>query len=268
MYFFVSFFDIRCEMSYVPRRTLMNSLTKQLIELGLTEKQALIYIAVLELGNAPVTDISRRALVKRPTTYVILRELEAIGLVTQLSSGNTTLFLAQKPANLGNRLQQQLKVYQSIKSELGDLYLKENPRPSASYYSGADEVRGVYEMFLVEHSDVDLVWSDLERFSEEVPGVLERLLECIQDGGYTVRELVTRSPFHLEYAANHTSRFHDTRVLNEKFEFYDNSALFGSALITTSLTHEPFAVLIDSKHANQSYRSLFDVAWSVSHPVR
>jgi sugar-specific transcriptional regulator TrmB len=48
---------------------------------GLTEKEAKVYLACLEISPASVAGIAELAGVKRPTAYVILKGLSARGLV-------------------------------------------------------------------------------------------------------------------------------------------------------------------------------------------
>ena len=43
---------------------------------GLHEKEAKVYLALLELGTADVSDIAAKAGVKRPTSYLVLDELK------------------------------------------------------------------------------------------------------------------------------------------------------------------------------------------------
>jgi sugar-specific transcriptional regulator TrmB len=53
----------------------MNPIIIQLKELGLTEKQAKIYLALVEIGKGTAYAIAKQAKLKRPITYVILEEL-------------------------------------------------------------------------------------------------------------------------------------------------------------------------------------------------
>ena len=53
----------------------MQNITETLINLGLNEKQAKVYLALLQLGQAGVTAVAEKAGTKRPTTYLILEEL-------------------------------------------------------------------------------------------------------------------------------------------------------------------------------------------------
>ncbi len=57
-------------------------LIKDLIEFGLSEKEAKIYIALLELEIATVNEIAKKAGVNRSSTYVTLDGLISKGFVS------------------------------------------------------------------------------------------------------------------------------------------------------------------------------------------
>lgn len=56
---------------------------KILQELGLTEIEAKIYLASLELGTDTVLKIAKKAEVKRPTAYIALDSLFSKGFVSK-----------------------------------------------------------------------------------------------------------------------------------------------------------------------------------------
>ena len=61
----------------------MSDLIQELGHLGLSEKEAAVYLASLELGPAPVQDISHKAKVNRATTYVMIESLMGRGLISR-----------------------------------------------------------------------------------------------------------------------------------------------------------------------------------------
>ena len=73
------------------------NLAKKLESVGLTEKQAKVYVAALFLGPSAVQRIGEQAEVNRATTYVILAELAEMGLVSETNEGKKTLFVAEPP---------------------------------------------------------------------------------------------------------------------------------------------------------------------------
>ncbi len=68
---------------------------EKLKKLGLTEKEAVIYINALSLGTFSVSSIAQKTGIKRPTCYIILDELIKKNLVTRVPRAKKP-FLRQK----------------------------------------------------------------------------------------------------------------------------------------------------------------------------
>ena len=75
----------------------MDQLIAELTHLGLGEKEALVYLAALELGPAPVQDISHKAKVNRATTYVMIESLSTRGLISTFVKGKKRYYSAESP---------------------------------------------------------------------------------------------------------------------------------------------------------------------------
>ena len=63
----------------------MNELLNSIKDLGLNDKEAKVYLALLKFGEANVSDIADEAGMKRPTVYVILDEIRKKGLDESLT---------------------------------------------------------------------------------------------------------------------------------------------------------------------------------------
>ncbi len=75
----------------------MDKIRFQLEALGLTQKEALVYLALLETGEATAYRIAERSSVKHPTAYVVLEELRKKGLVLKIPRAKRQLFVAKSP---------------------------------------------------------------------------------------------------------------------------------------------------------------------------
>jgi len=53
----------------------MNQLNETLLQMGLNEKEAKVYLACLELGGATIAEIAEKSGVKRTSIYNFLEEL-------------------------------------------------------------------------------------------------------------------------------------------------------------------------------------------------
>lgn len=96
-------------------------LAAKLQSVGLTDKQARVYVAALFLGSASAQKIAQQSEVNRATTYVILDELAEMGLVSQSTEGKKTVFVAEPPEALERYLDGQKSSIETKKNELKSL---------------------------------------------------------------------------------------------------------------------------------------------------
>ena len=125
--------------------------TKQLQELGLSDKESLIYIQSLQIGSAPASILGKRGTINRSTAQYICQSLTQKGLMNVLQKNNAYIYTAESPEKLKILLQREQKkldqkssnLEQTIKSlhTFQGTALNES---TAKYYQGS---HGIIEMF-------------------------------------------------------------------------------------------------------------------------
>lgn len=73
---------------------------KQLMEFGLDDKEAKIYLAILELGGESVLQIAKKAKLNRVSTYEALKSLSKMGLISSFTKGKRVHYGAADPDRL------------------------------------------------------------------------------------------------------------------------------------------------------------------------
>lgn len=116
-----------------------------LIQAGLDEKQAKIYLACLELGKAKAPTIARKAEIKRTTTYGILDELVGMGLVSVIIKGKSRLFKAEDPQVIVELLESRKKQITEILPQLRDVFTNFQIRPTIQFFEGREGIKRIYE---------------------------------------------------------------------------------------------------------------------------
>jgi sugar-specific transcriptional regulator TrmB len=123
-------------------------------ELGLSNKEARVYVACLKLGPSPVQRIADQSGIKRVTTYVILESLVGLGLVSQNIKGKKTYFVAEEPSNLERLLEkreQELKEqkhsFDQILPQLLSLKTVPKEMPEVKFYDSSNGVRSLFADF-------------------------------------------------------------------------------------------------------------------------
>src|SRR3989344_7022794 len=80
-------------------------LEKYLQDLGLTDKEAAVYLALLQVDGATALDLSKKTKINRSTVYVVIESLSKKGLVSETTIGKKTQFQAEPPERLETYLE-------------------------------------------------------------------------------------------------------------------------------------------------------------------
>ena len=126
----------------------MTTMIKNLQQLGLDEKEAAAYIALLELGQGTLADLARKAKIKRTTLYDIVNSLKGKGLASTIRSGGRLLYSAEDPRTLQNRLEEQRSALLSMLPELLSVANALPRKPKVRYYEGVEGIKEVYRDIL------------------------------------------------------------------------------------------------------------------------
>ena len=100
----------------------MDEVIKKLMPLGLNEKEAKVYVALLEAGRTSAYALAGRAGIKKPTTYVILGQLIEKGLAVEIPRERKQLFAARPPEEFFAEAHRKLDVAEQLLPELNALY--------------------------------------------------------------------------------------------------------------------------------------------------
>ncbi len=255
-------------------------LVPRIEELGLSNKEASVYIACLQLGPASVQNIAVQAGIKRVTTYVVLESLVALGLVTQAVRGKKTLFVAEEPVRLQRLLQKrelELKRQQhSFTQVLDDLQsLRSLPRdsPDVKFYDSTAGIKTILNAFLQQERgpQVDTVYgfSNLDLLLNYVPEFrAEMATQWRRKTGLKSRFLYTAEAGPLLKSVS-DGTYHQSRWLpRDMFPMTGDFTIAGDNILMLSLgAANPIGLAVRSDALAAGLRALFSVAWEAAGPV-
>lgn len=122
-------------------------LEKYLQEIGLNEKEAAVYLALLQVDSASVVSLAEKTNIKRPTVYVVLETLAKKGLVSEVEIGNKTYFAAEAPERLESYVERQRVVLNEharrlheIIPQLKSVQREGGERPIVKYFEGKEGI--------------------------------------------------------------------------------------------------------------------------------
>ena len=132
----------------IKNNLLLNKLEKS----GLNDKEALVYLAVLELGGAFPSRIAEYTSLNRSTVYKILLNLSVRGLVNEIEKKNKLFYQIEKPHKLVRygeskirMAEEALDMVKNILPDIENLYGSFEERPKITYYEKEEGILQIYE---------------------------------------------------------------------------------------------------------------------------
>ena len=235
--------------------------------LGLTDKESRVYVANLFLGPAPVQKIAEQAGINRATTYVILDQLAALGLVTQ-SVDKKSHYVAESPESLDRLFSLQKQTIEQRQKELRALLpqLQQLERSTAAdapivrFYKGLEGTKSISDYLrrtakpkstIYGFSNVDEILKIFPSITKENPKnrikkkLASNLIYSWQDGELGSGPKVLRQSIKLN------------KPIAADITLYEEKC--------TLMTYEgenSIGVVIESKEIVRALRQLFELAWA------
>ncbi len=131
-------------------------------EIGLSEKESKIYLALLQVDRDTIQDLANRTGVKRTTVYPVLETLQKKGLVSEVQEGKKVSYMAEPPERLETFVERQKVLWEEKTKRLKDvipqiksIQRESGERPVVKYFEGRDGAVAAYEEFYESINETD-----------------------------------------------------------------------------------------------------------------
>jgi sugar-specific transcriptional regulator TrmB len=165
---------------------------KILQEIGLNEKEAIVYQTLLETGpmsaRAILKKVSQKMATTRPNLYNILTALKQKGLLLEKVKRGKNLFEAESPTKLVNVFEETAhKTDQAQKNlamalpELTSLYNLTTQKPVVQFFEGVEGIKKVLDdsltskQMIYTYADIEAIVKYIDKINREYVGKRDRL---------------------------------------------------------------------------------------------
>ncbi len=131
---------------------------KYLEEIGLSEKEAKIYLALLQVDRNTVQELANRTKINRTTVYPVIESLQKKGLVSEVQEGKKVEYMAEPPERLETYAERQRVVFEEHAARLKDIIpqiksiqREQGERPVVKYFEGREGSIAAHEEFYSMH---------------------------------------------------------------------------------------------------------------------
>ncbi len=244
-----------------------NLLEKQLIEFGLSEKEAKVYLALLELEIAAVSEIAKTANINRSSTYVVLNSLKKKGLIGTSEDKKIQRYVATSPEMLLREAEDRAQKSENIKNKISDIipelksmHKDTKHRPIVRVFDGKKGLREIYWDILYTKEAKELkTFSDPTTIFRMFPNFMEQALERTSKG-IKMYAVCPATKEVLELCKNAPSTDEIITIPYEKFKSSNNVAIYGNKIALAS-PKEEFGIIIENKEIADVMKNIFDLSW-------
>jgi len=243
----------------------VHSLEDDLIDYGLTPKQARVYLAAMQLGAASVQDIASLAKTERTNTYDAIEALLAKRLMSATSAGKKRLYAAEPPTVLKRLLDEKRAHLTHILPELESLYNISDNRPRIRYYPGLDGYKAVYDDTLSAKSKLLFGIYSVKDITDVLGvGYVDEMVERRVRAGITLRIIRSKEKEVGNIYPPRESEKREVRFAPEGMVFPIVNFVYDNKVIYLSSKKELFGMIIESADVAQAHKNYFDALWHIS----
>lgn len=251
-----------------PSTSLHRSIRPLLAQVGLDDKQTEIYLALLSLKTDKVVNIAKASGQSRSHTYIILRELEEMGLVSESKDGAVLKFHAESPEKLMSFLKDREIKYRDLQTLVeGALPLLKSLTPSyvsspqVTTLKGIDGMKQVYRDILTqEFVGIYNVQASLDMFGSNIVTMLFG-----EEPRLKGRDLLVNNEGAMDYLRDvPTHEGYAVRLLPEGIYFKTDTIVYGNYVTMFTFDDQKTTIRIESREMADSFRAWFDMMWDMS----
>ncbi len=243
-----------------------SNLKPYLIEMGLNDKEAQVYLALLEMGKGTVSNIAQKAGIQRTTGYSILDGLANKGLVIISGKKPKQEYIAEPPEKIAQflktniaQLQEQLKKAQNIAPQLKSI-LKSGSKAQVKFYEGEKGLKEVYENTLTSSEEIK-AFATLDDMYLALPGYFPDYFKRRAKKKIPIKAILpstemAKTRIKQDRAELRTSILvpKDKYYFSPEINIYDNKVMIAS-------WREKLGIIIESEEIADALKKIYELAW-------
>lgn len=238
----------------------MTDRKEMLVEFGLKDDAARVYLSSLELGPSGATAIAQKAKVQRTNFYHLARVLISRGLLRQTRKGNAALFVAEPPEKLVEIEKNRLARLEEKLPELQAITNSSEKKPKVFYFDGAEGIRQVNNDTL-KHKGEIVGFTSPRYLSLEKGGVHRDYVADRLTIKNKVRVIGEVSSEVVALKERDSEEMRETRMLpKELFTSEVEIAIYGDRVAIVDYK-EVFGLIIEGKEMAKTLKMMFELIW-------
>lgn len=234
-----------------------------LLDLGLAENEASIYIALLKAGGSTASGIAKIAGAKRTTVYAILHSLAQKGFVTMYYKKSRQLYYAEKPDRIKRYFEKKLENFETLIPALEALDKTKMQLTGLRFIETIDELKRFYTDILEEYKNKEYygigsagAWQGLDE---------PFFTQYRQDRAKAnIHTKILLSSYMPEASPEDPKLLREVKHLPQKYAFRSTIDIFKDKVLIVSPDLTSLAVVIQVPVMTDIFKAMFEMLWETN----
>jgi HTH-type transcriptional regulator, sugar sensing transcriptional regulator len=239
---------------------------KKLLEnLGFTQKETEVYLALIEFGNQPASQIAKKTGYPKSTVLFLFDHLLKEGYIRKSNRGRIQYFYAD-PKDLKTAKEKQFdegkKALNKAIPLLEEFKTPFSSEPKVTFYEGVEGCKKAYSMLLESPTEVlefgahgDLVNKLGEDFMNDF--IAKRVKNKVFLKAISKKDEIHKKLSELDKKHLREIQFYPS----DKGTLYSSIAIFEDRVLLLNLYHDAFAILIENKEVAETLKTIHRLQW-------
>lgn len=241
-----------------------DKLTDILKELGFSNLEAQVYLAMLSIGDGTIMQIADASRVKRTSVYHVIESLKDAGLVSIQVRGFKQSYRAEHPDKLKSLVNKRRDDLVKNLPEFEAIYNLSEGESTIKYYEGIEACKHVYEEFLDELTPKDFyyIFSNQTMWHQQDPEFYDAYLVKRAKKGIKPKAIFQQTDYKDVFKKNKISYSIETKYLPKGVELTSNLVVSPKKVVIHRVTPPIIAIVIENESVVQMQKEMFEIIWS------
>ncbi|CAN5146439.1 hypothetical protein BH11PAT3_BH11PAT3_1190 [soil metagenome] len=238
--------------------------TQQAIEhLGFNEKEAKVYLALLELGQASVYAIAETSGLKRPTAYVIVEDLVKKGAVSQVLRMRKQHYKAKPPEELISEAENRLALVKKSLPEIKALQKDATTKPRVLYFEGQHGLSKTLMYGLKEMKDKEIqgFYATSSEETLDMFGGFKEFNDTAKELGVKLRGLAPLDLKIKEFRKSDVEYGRTIKTISSSEYSPTVSIEMGEKFVKIQDWENLQALIIENENITKTLKQIFELVW-------
>jgi len=235
---------------------------KTLKNAGLTNNEAMVYRALLELGPSLAGQISRKTGLHRRTVYDVTEMLIKKGLIGYILQNNRRLFQASSPEKFLDILKEKENSINNILPEMMSLFSQTKEKEETNFYKGREGLKTVLEDQLSGNTKEILILGASPLAYE----IFEFYFKWF-DKRRKEKKIKSKIIFNKEKSSKKKIKvpYSEIKYLPQQYSSPLAVNIYGDKVAIILWGKEnPIAIVIKNQEISKGYKKYFELMWKIA----